>query len=406
MAGGVVIAGAGQAGFQAAASLRTEGYEGAIKLVGDEPWLPYQRPPLSKAFMLGKHDIESTTLRPEPFYEAHRIDLLMGERIVSVDPPRNRVSLASGSDLEYDSLVLATGARNRLLPVKGANLDGVCYLRTREEAERISDRLEQAQNVVVIGGGFIGMEMAAAATELGKQVYVLEAQSRVMSRAVAPIMSLFFQNLHANHGTVFGFGATITEIAGTSRVSEVIMDGGYAFPADLVVVGIGVTPNTELASGAGLAIANGVVVDEHLRTAAPNVYAIGDCADHPNRFAGGRARLESVQNAVDQARCIAAAITGKPRPYDAVPWFWTDQFNAKLQMAGLSTDGDTAITRGDPGSRKFSVCHFKNNRLVAIDSINHPADHMAARKLLASQPLLTPEQAADPDLDLKSVIPK
>lgn len=399
MSAGVVIAGAGHAGFQAAASLRAEGYEDAIRLVGDEPWLPYQRPPLSKAFMIGKQDIEATALRPEEFYAAHKIDLLMGERIAAIDPSRSCVKLESGSELAYDSLVLATGARNRLLPVKGAELDGVCYLRTREEAEEIRERLEQAESVVVIGGGFIGLELAAAAAESGKQVAVVEAQARLMARAVAPILSEFFLDLHSVHGVRFALDASVVEIA-----SEVVLRDGTVYPADLVLVGIGVVPNMELAASAGLAVANGIVVDEQLRTGADNIFAVGDCADHPNRFAGGRARLESVQNAVDQARCVAATIAGKPHTYDAVPWFWTDQFDAKLQMVGLAQGCDMAITRGDPESRKFSVCHFKEGRLMAIDSVNRPADHMAGRKLLASGTRLTPEQAADLRVDLKAAI--
>lgn len=400
MPAGVVIAGAGQAGFQAAVSLRAEGYEGAVRLVGDESWLPYQRPPLSKAFMLGKQDIDATALRPEEFYAAHKIDLLMGERIEAIDAQRNCVSLKSGGELAYDSLVLATGARNRLLPAKGAELDGVCYLRTRDEAEAINERMERAASVVVIGGGFIGLELAAAAAESGKQVTVVEAQARLMSRAVAPVLSEFFFNLHRAHGIRFALGASVAAIT----ESEVVLRECAVYPADLVLVGIGVVPNMELPACAGLAVANGIVVDEQLRTSADNIYAIGDCADHPNRFAGGRARLESVQNAVDQARCVAAAIAGNPRAYDAVPWFWTDQFDAKLQMVGLAQGCDMAITRGDPESRKFSVCHFREGRLMAIDSVNRPADHMAGRKLLASGTQLTPEQAADMSVDLKAII--
>lgn len=395
MAAGVVIAGAGQAGFQVAASLRSKGYEDAITLIGDEPWLPYQRPPLSKAFMAGKQDIDSTTLRPESYYQDHSIDLLRGERVAAIDTATNRVRLASGSAISYQALVLATGARNRSLPVEGAELDGVCYLRTRDEALAISERLEAAANLLVIGGGFIGLELAATAALLGKQVVVVEAQSRLMSRSVAPIMSDYFRELHLRHEVKFALGVTTREIvARGSRVSEVVLADGTIYPADLVVVGIGVLPNTELASAAGLACANGIAVDEYLRTSVENICAIGDCAQHPNRFAGGLARLESVQNAVDQAHCVAAAITGDQRPYDAVPWFWTDQFDAKLQMVGLSQGYDAVVTRGLPESNKFSLYYFRENRLIAIDSINRPADHMAGRKLLAAGTPVTPEQLA------------
>jgi 3-phenylpropionate/trans-cinnamate dioxygenase ferredoxin reductase subunit len=294
-----------------------------------------------------------------------------------------------------------------LLPVKGADLDGVCYLRTRDEAVAICRRLNEAEtrSVVVIGGGFIGLELAAAATALGRQVTVVEAQARLMSRAVAPIMSEFFEALHRSHGVGFALAATTQEIVGRqNRVSEVLLSDGNIYPADLVVVGIGVVPNTGLAESAGLAVANGIVVDDRLMTRDERIYAIGDCAQHPNRYAGGPVRLESVQNAVDQARCVAASITGRSSGYDAVPWFWTDQFEAKLQMVGLSQGCDVVVTRGSLESRKFSVCYFKENRLVAIDSVNRPADHMAGRKLLAAGTTLTAEQAADLSVDLKAAV--
>lgn len=399
MSAGVVIAGAGQGGFQVAAWLRSEGYEGSITLIGDEPGLPYQRPPLSKAFMAGKQEVDAVNLRPEAFYREQRIDLLMGERITRIDPSNRRVELASGSRVPYGKLVLATGARNRLLPVKGAELERVRYLRTREEAIDLRERLTDSQNVVVIGGGFIGLEVAAVASAQGKQVLVIEATERLMSRIVAPVISEFYRELHASEGVKVAFGAMAREI----REGTVALSDGSVHPADLFVAGIGVLPNTELAESAGLPVANGIVVDDHLRTADDNIYAIGDCALHPNRFAGGAVRIESVQNTVDHAKCVAAGILGKPHHYDAVPWFWTDQFDAKLQMVGLSQGSDVAVTRGIPESRKFSVLYFKGGRLAAIDSINRPADHMAGRKLLASGTFLTPEQAADVSVDLKSL---
>ncbi len=400
---GVVIAGAGQGGFQVAASLRTEGYEGSITLIGDEAGPPYQKPPLSKAFMAGKQEVESTQLRPEAFYVDNRIDLMTGERITEIDPSNHRVALASGSRIPYGQLVLATGARNRLLPVEGAELDGVCYLRTREEAVEIRQRMEDAENIVIIGGGFIGLEVAAAASASGKRVLVVEAMRRVMSRAVAPPISDYYQRLHLSQGVTFAFVTRAREISGKgSRVSEVVLSDETVHPADLVVVGIGVIPNTELASGAGLDVADGIVVDGYLRSAA-DIYAIGDCAVHPNRFAGGAVRIESIQNSVDHARCVAASLAGRTQRYDAVPWFWTDQFSAKLQMAGLSQGFDQAVTRGDPESHKFSVLYFKAGQLAAIDSINRPADHMAGRKLIGSGTPVTPEQAADLSMDLKSL---
>jgi 3-phenylpropionate/trans-cinnamate dioxygenase ferredoxin reductase component len=406
---GVVIVGAGQAGFQVAASLRMEGYEGSIALIGDEPNLPYQRPPLSKGFMSGKQDIEATVLRPLAFYESHRIDLITGARVTEIDRESRTVRLASGGSLRYDALVLAVGARNRTLPVKGADLNGVCYLRTDAEAVEIRQRLQHARDIVVIGGGFIGLELAAAARTLGKSVRVLEIQSRLMPRVVSPILSDFYRDLHTGQGVEISLGVALSEIVGyEGKVSEAVLSDGSVCPADLVLVGIGVIPNIELAYHAALSVANGIAVDEHLRTQDESIYAIGDCADHPNPFAdrssGGRARIESVQNAADQAKCVAAAIVGRSENYRAVPWFWTDQFDIKLQMAGLSDGYGQVVTRGEPESRKFSVFYFRDGRLAAVDSINRPADHMAGRKLIGAGTEITPEQAADTSVDLKALL--
>lgn len=398
----VVIAGAGQAGFQVAMSLRTEGYEGPVTLIGEEPHLPYQRPPLSKAFMTGKQDIEGTALRPGAYYKDHLIDLAMGEKIAGIDPLSRSVKLASGANIPFEILVLAVGARNRTLPVPGADLDGVCYLRTLDEAVAIKQRIENASDIVVIGGGFIGLELAAAARIYGKSVTVLEAQPRLMARVLAPVLSEFYRKVHTDQEVTIVLGAAVTQIKGVGKVREVVLADGTVYPADLVLVGIGVLPNTDLVSGLGIPAANGVAVNDLLQTEDEHVYAIGDCAEHPNRFAGGRVRIESVQNAVDQARCVAAAIAGKPAPYQAVPWFWTDQFDIKLQMAGLSGGCDRAVLRGDPESRKFSVFYFKEERLRAVDSINRPADHMIARKLIANRTALTPDQAADPSFNLNA----
>jgi 3-phenylpropionate/trans-cinnamate dioxygenase ferredoxin reductase subunit len=410
---GVVIVGAGQAGFQAAVSLRTEGYEGPVALIGDEPGAPYQRPPLSKGFMARKQEIEATILRPPAFYASHRIQLMTGERVTGIERVSRLVSLASGLSFPYEVLVLAVGARNRTLPVQGAELDGVCYLRTAVEAVDIRQRLEQARDIVVVGGGFIGLELAAAARMLGKSVRVLEIQPRLMPRVVSGILSDFYCRVHASQGVEIFLGAALSEIKGQhGKVSEVVLSDGSVWPADLVLVGIGVVPNSELARDAGLSISNGIVVDPVLRTEDESIYAIGDCADHPNPFAnplpgsfrGGRARIESVQNAVDQAKCIAAAIVGHPEDYRAVPWFWTDQYDIKLQMAGLSGGSGQVAVRGELDSRKFSLFYFRDDgRLAAVDSVNSPGDHLAARKLLGAGTPITPDQAADRSVDLKSL---
>lgn len=402
---GTVIIGTGQAGFQVAASLRAEGYAEPITLLGDEPHIPYQRPPLSKGFLLGKETAESIELRSRNFYADHKIDLLAGETATAIDPVAKRVHFASGSSLDYDDLVLATGARNRPLPVPGASLDGILYLRSLGEAAALKQRLENSRSIVVIGGGFIGLEVAAVARMLGKQVTVLEALPRLMSRVVAPTISEFYLNLHSTQGAQVICNAAVTEILGANnKVRAVRLSNGATHPAELVIVGIGVVPNSELARDAGLPVANGIAVNDQVR-AADHIYAVGDCAEHPNRFAGSaRIRLESVQNASDQAQCAAERILGRPGCYTSVPWFWTDQFDIKLQMVGISSGHDHAVTRGSAESRKLSVFYFKENRLIAIDSINRPLDHILGRKLLAVGTSLTPVQAADESFDLKQLL--
>jgi 3-phenylpropionate/trans-cinnamate dioxygenase ferredoxin reductase subunit len=404
MKNGAVIVGTGQAGFQTAASLRAEGFQESITLIGEEPHIPYQRPPLSKGFPLGTQDLDSIELRPKNFYADHEINLLPSERVTTLDRVSRQITLASGSSLPYDRLVLATGARNRLLPVKGADLDGVLYLRSLDEAIALKERLKTAQEIVVIGGGFIGLELAAVACSLGKSVTVLEALPRLMSRVVAPVISDFYRELHSIKGVKVFCGACVSEIVGSgSTVQEVVLSDGRRFPAGLVLVGIGVVPNSELARDVGLRISNGIAVNEHLQTDDGNIFAIGDCAEHPCIFARAHIRLESVQNAADQAQCVAAAIANRPVPYRALPWFWTDQFDIKLQMAGISHGHDRIVTRGNPESRKLSVFYFRENQLVAIDSINRPLDHMIGRKLLTAAVPLTPDQAADESVDLKQL---
>jgi 3-phenylpropionate/trans-cinnamate dioxygenase ferredoxin reductase subunit len=405
MGAGTIIVGTGQAGFQVAASLRSEGYLDLITLIGEEPHIPYQRPPLSKGFILGTQTAESIELRPASFYEHHKINLLCGERVVAILPAERLIEIDSGGNLSYDSLVLATGASNRKLKIPGVELDGVVYLRSLAESIFIKERLAEAREIVVIGGGFIGLELAAAASTLGKKVTVVEALPRVMARVCAPIISEFFRELHAAHGVTILCNQTVTEIRGANdRVREVLLGDGRTLPADLVLIGVGVIPNTELARDAGLAVANGTCVNEFLQTSDPNIYAIGDCAEHPNPFAAGaRIRLESVQNAADQAACVATTIAGRRTLYNAVPWFWTDQFDIKLQMVGISTNHDRIVTRGSAETRKLSVFYFKGEKLVAIDSINRPVDHMVGRKLMAAGSRLTPEQAADEAVDLKKM---
>ncbi|MGD9507863.1 MAG: NAD(P)/FAD-dependent oxidoreductase [Geminicoccaceae bacterium] len=405
MSSPVVIVGAGQAGFQVAASLRGGGFTGPIRLVGAEPHPPYQRPPLSKGLLLGKMEPARLLFRQPTFYTAQAIDLDLSRPVAAIDRAGRRVIDDAGAAIPYETLVLATGTRVRPLPAPGADLDGVLYLRTLDHSGELARRAEAARRVVVIGGGFIGLEVAAALRMLGKEVTVLEAAERLMGRVVAPIISSFYADLHRERGVGLVLGARIAALAGTDgRVSAVAMADGTRHEADLVVIGIGVLPNVELAEAAGLACANGIVVDAHGRTSDPAIYAAGECTSHPNRFAGGHARLESVQNAVDQAKAVATSILGRPSAYDEVPWFWSDQYEVKLQMVGLSSGHDRQVVRGDPASGRFSVLYFRDGRLLAIDSVNRAADHMAGRKLLGAGTALTPEQAADESYDLKAAV--
>ncbi|WP_432849300.1 NAD(P)/FAD-dependent oxidoreductase [Amycolatopsis sp. CA-161197] len=377
----VLVAGGGQSGFQAAASLRDKGFTGRVVLVGDEPGVPYQRPPLSKAYLKGTAGDEQLRLRPEDFFAEKGIELVPG-RVASVDRATSRVILESGEELPYDHLVLATGARNRVLPVPGADLDGVLMLRTRDDADRLRSSLESASNVVVIGGGFIGLEFASHA---GRPVTVVEAQDRLLARVASPEVSAFFKELHEKAGHTVLLGTGVTALHGDGHVSSVELADGSRLPADLVVVAVGVVPETTLASQAGLAVTNGVVVDEHLRTEDPKIFAIGDCANFPCVHAGAATRLESVQNAVDQARCVAAAITGDAAPYDSLPWFWTDQTGAKLQIVGILANADQTVVTGDRAEGRFSVLSFRDGVLIAVESVNRPPDHIAARRLFTAE---------------------
>ncbi|MFO1066901.1 MAG: FAD-dependent oxidoreductase, partial [Geminicoccaceae bacterium] len=337
MSDSIVIVGAGQAGFQVAASLRGEGFAGLIRLLGAEPHPPYQRPPLSKGLLLGKMEPARLLFRQPSFYAAQAIELELGRPVAAIDRGARRVVDTAGVAEPYDRLVLATGTRVRPLVVPGVELDGVLYLRTLDHSGELARRAAAARRVVVIGGGFIGLEVAAALRMLGLEVTVLEAAERLMGRVVAPLISEFYADLHRGRGVQLVLGARIAELAGSEgRVREVVMADGSRHAADLVVVGIGVLPNVELAQEAGLLCANGIVVDEHGRTSDPAIFAAGECTSHPNRFAGGPVRLESVQSAVDQAKSVAASLLGRPVAYDEVPWFWSDQYEVKLQMVGIS----------------------------------------------------------------------
>jgi NADPH-dependent 2,4-dienoyl-CoA reductase/sulfur reductase-like enzyme len=399
----VVIAGAGQAGFQTAASLRQDGFAGRIVIIGHEPGLPYQRPPLSKAYLMGKTTAEALTFRPEKFFADNRIELIAQTRVTAIDRTNKRVALSSGGALDYDHLVLAFGAHNRTLPIPGADLDGVFGLRTLADADAIGAMLADAHEIVVAGAGFIGLEFAAVASALGKSVHVLELADRTMARAISPAMSQLFADAHALWGVKIDFGQGLARIDGDGRrVTGVDTTDGRKRPADIVVFGIGVLPTVAVAAEAGLDIDNGIKVDAMLVTSDPTISAIGDCAAFPSPFADSYIRLESVQNAADQGRAVAARLMGKAAPYSAVPWFWSDQRDLKLQIAGLSIGADRTVVVGNPEERRMSVLCFKRDKLIAVESVNRGSDHVAARKIFGrGAPALSPEEASTPDFDLK-----
>jgi 3-phenylpropionate/trans-cinnamate dioxygenase ferredoxin reductase component len=402
--GPVAIVGAGHAGFQLAASLRQLGYRERIALINDEAHLPYQRPPLSKAYLKGTGGSDSLMFRPDRFYREQNIDLT-DDRVVSIDRAAHRLLLTSGTSLDYGHLVLATGARNRLLDIPNANLRDVRYLRTLDESEALRQRVASGQRVVVIGAGFIGLEFAATARAKGLEVDVVELGARVMARAVTAEISQFFQDRHTAAGIRIHLGVQATSIESDGdNVTGVSLSDGRHLPADLVVVGVGVLPNIELADQAGLAVAAGIIVNEQLMTADPDISAIGDCALFESPRFGGSLRLESVQNASDQARCVAARIVGDAKTYDGLPWFWSDQGPDKLQIAGLTIGYDRVVVRGDPGQGSFSAFCYKSGQLVGIESINRASDHVFGRKILGMNRSIEPEQAADPSFDLKGAL--
>jgi 3-phenylpropionate/trans-cinnamate dioxygenase ferredoxin reductase subunit len=399
----VVIVGGGQAGFQAAASLRARKFGGVIDIIGEEAALPYQRPPLSKGYIKGEASESSVLLRPAEFYSANAIGVRLGTPLEAIDRDHREAVLAGGERVPYDSLVLATGARVRPLSVLGAELPGVVYVRTLADAMRLKPLIEAAANVVVVGGGFIGLECAAVASHLSCKVVVLETMERLMGRVVSPVLSAYYRDLHVSHGVDVRLGAAVTEIVGEGRrVKGVHCADGAMLPADLVVVGIGVISNDGLALAAGLACDKGIIVDSELRTADPHIYAIGDCAAFPHPMAKGLIRLESVQNAIDQGKAVAETIMGKPTRYTAVPWFWSDQYDVKLQIVGLTQDYDETVTLGDLAAGRFSVLYFRNGGLIGIDSVNKPSDHVVGRKLFGAGKSISFDAACAPGFDLRA----
>lgn len=402
-----LIVGGGHGGAQAAIALRQRGFTGSIAIVGDEAEPPYERPPLSKDYLAGDKPFERILIRPADFWTARDIALLGGRRIVTVDADAHRLTDAADDTIGYGSLVWATGGTPRSLACSGHALPGVHAIRTRADVDRLSHELADARRVVVIGAGYIGLEAASALVKRGLEVTVVEAQSRVLARVAGPALSAFFADVHRAAGVTLLLDAAVEcleEDAG--RVGAVRLAGGELLPADIVIVGIGIVPAVEPLTAAGAVVSDGVEVDGLCRTSLPDIFAIGDCARHANRYADGAAiRLESVQNAADMATTVAGVLTGSAQPYEAVPWFWSNQYDLKLQTVGLSRGHDEEIVRGDPATRRFSTIYRRDGRVIAFDCVNMVRDYVQGRALVMAGARVDTAALADPDIPLKELLP-
>ncbi len=400
----VIIAGAGHAAGQTATTLRQKKYTGEILIIGDEPYVPYQRPPLSKAYLAGELELERLYFKPEKFYPEHDIDMRLGTRVTAIDPSAKTVTTDAGDTLDYTKLILATGSRVRELPIPGNDLEGVHYLRSIGDVQAMQAQFAPGAKIVIVGGGYIGLEVAAVGVKRGLDVTVLETESRVMNRVVAREISQFFQDMHAAEGTKLELGRRVKQINGDNgKVVSVSCADGFTVEADLVVIGIGILPNVELAEAAGLKCSNGIVVDENCQTSDPDILAIGDCTRHPNGLLGRHLRLESVHNAIEQGKTAALNIIGNPSPYNQIPWFWSDQFDVKMQIAGMSDVHEQFVLRGDPATRSFAAFYLQQGRIVAVDAINSPREFMLGKKLVAAGASIPLEDLADTGKDFKEL---
>jgi 3-phenylpropionate/trans-cinnamate dioxygenase ferredoxin reductase subunit len=400
----IVILGAGHAGGTVAALLRQYGHEGPITLIGDEPIAPYQRPPLSKAWLKGEADANSLALKPLEFYPEANIDFRANVSAVSLERTAKQVKLSDGSSLAYDKLIIATGARPIALPMPGKDLEGLLFLRTAADAEALKAAIGPGKRLAIVGGGYIGLEAAASARALGAEAVVIEREPRLLARVACEALSSFFQTYHEKHGVEFLLGASVTGFVGEGgHVTGVTLADGRTVACDAALIGVGAAPNDEIASDAGLETARGVVVDLAARTSDPSIYAIGDVAHRPLPLYDRMFRLESVPNALEQAKQAACDITGRPPPAPEVPWFWSDQFDLKLQIAGLPFDADQIIIRGDTAVGKFAVFHLKGEQVQAVEAVNAPPEFMAGRQLIQNRKAVAPEKLADPSVSMKEV---
>lgn len=408
----VVIVGAGHSAGELATSLRENGWAGRIVLVGEEPYLPYQRPPLSKGYLSGEVPLESLYLKPQATYDKAGVEIICGTRVESIDRKKKSLTLSDGRTLQYAKLALTTGGRARKLAVPGADaaekMPNFHYLRTIDDVNRIRAQFEHGMRLIIVGGGYIGLEVAAVAIKRGLHVTVLEALPRVLARVTAPEISAFYERVHREAGVEVRTGVEVAGFeldASGDAVATVRCADGSRLAADVVVIGIGLVPNTELAQAAGLVVDNGILVDALARTADPDIVAAGDCTNHPSGILGRRLRLESVPNAVEQARTAAATLCGKERPYNAVPWFWSDQYDLKLKMVGLSQGYNQLVLRGSPASRSFSAFYLKDGYMLAADTVSRPQEFMIAKRLVAERIVVDPARLADESVPFKSLLP-
>lgn len=398
---GIVIIGAGHAAGQAAASLRQAKFAGPITIIGDETHVPYQRPPLSKQYLAGTQLADKVYLRAEKFYADKDIQLMLDTRATQIDPSTKTINLDNGETIAYEKLLISTGSRPRKLSIEGSELSGIHYLRTMDDVDGIRADVKPGANLVIVGGGYIGLEVAAVGIELGMNVHVLEMEERILQRVTTTEMSAYYHKLHTDRGVQIHTRTGVTGFAGNGSVEKVLC-GDESFDADIVIVGIGIIPNTEIAEEAGIHCDNGIVVDDHCRTSDPNIYAAGDCTNHPNPLMNKRLRLESVPNAMDQARVSTANMLGDDKVYAAIPWFWSDQYELKLQMVGFSADGDSQVLRGDMDTHQFAIFYLKDGKVVAADAVNSPKEFMLCKQLVGKP--ADPAKLADPQTDLKSLL--
>jgi len=400
----VVIAGAGHGAGQVVATLKQKKFAGKIILIGDEAQLPYQRPPLSKKFLAGELDAERLHFKPASFYDDPQIEVHLNTRVERIDRAGKTVIASDGVEFSYDKLVLALGSRVRKIEVPGNDLPGIHYLRSIADVEAIRSKISGNKNVVIVGAGYIGLEVAAVCRQRGLDVTVIEMADRVLSRVVSPNVSDYYQLEHTKHGVKLLLSTGLAAFEGKRRVKRAITDDGQEIPADFAVVGVGILPNSEIAEAAGLDVVNGIIVDDTCRTADPDIYAIGDCTSHPNAIYGRLLRLESVHNALEQAKTAASNICGVESHYSQVPWFWSDQYELKLQIAGLSEGYDDVVLRGDPSSGSFACCYLKDGALIAVDAINSPHEFMQSKALIAKQAKIDREKLADAEIALKDLV--